>query len=63
MQKSGLVDTMEDLMINALGSLVASVTGYVYLVRNSAGLLGRSLAQFIALNKRLYQKYKNRIRK
>jgi hypothetical protein len=63
MQKSGLVDTMEDLMINALGSLIASVTGYVYLVRDSAGLLGRSLSQFMELNKRLYQKYKDRIRK
>lgn len=63
MQKSGLVDTMEDLMINAFGSLIASMTGYVYLVRNSAGPLGQSLSQFIHLNRRLYQKYKNRIRK
>ena len=63
MQKSGLNDTMGDLMINALGSLMASVTGYVYLVRNSAGLLGRNLSQFISLNKRLYQKYKSRLKK
>lgn len=63
MQKSGLDDTMGDLMINALGGLVASVTGYVYLVRNSAGLLGRSLAEFIRLNRRLYQKSKDRLKK
>ncbi|WP_299784144.1 hypothetical protein [uncultured Roseobacter sp.] len=63
MQKSGLLDTMGDLMINAVGSLIASVTGYLYLVRNAAGLLGRGLAQFIDLNKRLYQKSKNRLKK
>lgn len=63
MQKSGLVDTMGDLMINGVGSLIASVTGYFYLIRNSAGLLGRSLAQFIKLNRRLYQKSKNRLKK
>ncbi|WP_300019859.1 hypothetical protein [uncultured Roseobacter sp.] len=63
MQKSGLMDTMGDLMINTVGSLIASVTGYLYLVRNAAGLLGRGLAQFIDLNKRLYQKSKNRLKK
>lgn len=63
MQKSGLMDTMGDLMINTVGSLIASVTGYLYLVRNTVGPLGRSLAQFIELNKRLYQKSKNRLKK
>jgi len=63
MQKSGLNDTMGDLMINAAGSLIASITGYVYLVRNSAGLLGRSLTQFIHLNRRLYQKSRDRLKK
>lgn len=60
MQKSGLDDTMANLIINALGALVASLTGYVYLVRNSAGLLGRALLMFIGLNQRLYLKYKRR---
>lgn len=63
MQKSGLDDTMIDLMLNAIGGLVASLTGYVYLVRNSAGVLGAGLSQFIHLNQRLYQKYKQRIKK
>jgi hypothetical protein len=31
MQKSGLVDTMTDLIINSLGALLASVVGYFYL--------------------------------
>ena len=63
MQKSGLDDTMTDLMIDALGSGAASLTGYLYLKRNSAGLLGHIISEFIALNRRLYQKSKNRLQK
>jgi hypothetical protein len=63
MQKSGLDDTMGDLVVNALGGLIASLTGYIYLRRNSAGLLGRFLSQFIQVNQRLYQKYKARLKK
>ncbi|MGB7242637.1 MAG: hypothetical protein WBC93_11185 [Sulfitobacter sp.] len=63
MQKSGLNDTMIDLMLNAIGGLIAGFTGYVYLVHNSAGVLGDGLSQFIRLNQRLYQKYKHRLKK
>jgi hypothetical protein len=63
MQKSGLDDTMGDLIVNALGGLLASLTGYVYLVRNSAGMLGQGISQFIRLNQRLYLKYKQRLKK
>lgn len=63
MQKSGLLDTMGDLIVDAIGGLIASVTGYLYLTRNSAGVLGHGLTQFIALNRRLYQKSKNRLKK
>lgn len=63
MQKSGLNDTMGDLIINAIGGAAAALTGYVYLVRNTAGLLGKSLTQFIQLNLRLYAKYKDRLKK
>ena len=63
MQKSGLPDTMGDLMIDAVGGAVASLTGYLYLVRNSAGPLGHWISQFIDLNKRLYRNSKDRFRK
>jgi len=63
MQKSGLDDTMADLILNALGALVASLTGYAYLVRSSAGVLGLGLSQFVSLNRRLYQKYRHRLKK
>jgi hypothetical protein len=54
---------MGDLLLNALGSLFASLTGYIYLVRNSAGWLGRRLSQFIKVNEKFYQKYKARLKK
>ncbi|MEW9920958.1 hypothetical protein AB2B41_15190 [Marimonas sp. MJW-29] len=63
MQKSGLDDTMGDLMIDAAGSLIASFIGYLYLKRDSGGPLGQSLSHFIALNRRLYQKSKNRLKR
>lgn len=63
MQKSGLNDTMGDLMINSVGGLVASLTGYFYLRHAYGGLLGRALAEFINLNKQLYQKSKDRLKK
>jgi hypothetical protein len=63
MQKSGLDDTMGDLILNAIGGLMASTTGYFYLRQSSAGLLGRGLSQFIHLNQRLYRNYKHRLKK
>ncbi|WP_299692113.1 hypothetical protein [uncultured Tateyamaria sp.] len=63
MQKSGLNDTMGDLIVDAFGGLIASLTGYYYLRSNAAGLLGRGLGQFIEMNQRLYRKYKHRMKK
>jgi len=63
MQKSGLDDTMGDLMIDALGGFIGGLTGYLYLVRDQVGGLGSLLGQFIAMNKRLYHKSKDRMRK
>ena len=63
MQKSGLDDTMGDLIVDAIGGLIGSITGYFYLRYESAGLLGRGLAQFIQMNQRLYQKSKRRLKK
>lgn len=42
MQKSGLVDTMTDLLINALGAAFAAAIGYFY-VYGEDSLLGRRL--------------------
>ena len=47
MQKSGLVDTMTDLMINAAGAAIAAVIGYFY-VHGSDSLYGRRIIRAIA---------------
>ena len=63
MQKSGLDDTMGDLIVNGLGGLTASLTGYIYLTRDTEGWIGRRLSQFIKINRNFYQKYKVRLKK
>jgi hypothetical protein len=46
MQRSGLVDTMTDLMINAAGAILAAAIGYYY-VKNGDSLLGRRLIRML----------------
>jgi hypothetical protein len=50
MQKTGLVDTMRDLIVDAAGALLASVVGYVYLKKGSSGIVNRILRSFFAGN-------------
>jgi hypothetical protein len=50
MQKSGLVDTMTDLLINAIGAAIAAAIGYFYVYKEDS-LLGRRLIRAIALHK------------
>lgn len=60
MQKSGLPDTMGDLIINAIGGSVAAVTGYYYLRGRKRGLLNRFIRQFMLINKRFYRRWHHR---
>jgi hypothetical protein len=46
MQRSGLVDTMTDLMINSAGAILAAAVGYYY-VKNGDSLLGRRLIRML----------------
>ncbi len=46
MQKSGLVDTMGDLIVNNFGALLASLLGYFYLKSGQAPLIGRIVNRF-----------------
>ena len=50
MQKSGLVDTMTDLMINAVGAAIAAAIGYFY-VYNEDSLFGRRLIRALVRHK------------
>jgi hypothetical protein len=51
MQKSGLTDTMTDLMINAAGATIAAAIGYFYVYEEDS-LLGRRLIQAVGRHKK-----------
>lgn len=56
MQKSGLVDTMVDLIVDALGALIISIAGYIYLRRGrNDSFLERWITAFIESNPRLFR--------
>ncbi len=43
MQKSGLVDTMEDLIVATIGALIVGVLGYLYLKYGKNNMVGRMI--------------------
>jgi len=56
MQKSGLVDTMWDLIVDTAGAALISVLGWSYLSRaGTSSFLERWIAAFIAANPRLFR--------
>lgn len=58
MQKSGLDDTMGDLIVDVLGAGFTSVLGYLYFFAKERSLLIWPLERFVALNKRLFRKWR-----
>jgi hypothetical protein len=55
MQKSGLVDTMWDLIVDAVGALVIALLGYLHIKRAvNDSFLERWIARFISANPRLF---------
>ncbi len=46
MQRFGLVDTMWDLILDALGGLLASIIGYIYLKREEPFLFSQKITRF-----------------
>jgi uncharacterized membrane protein YjdF len=60
MQKSGLVDTMYDLIIDTFGAALGALAGFFYLKGRQFGGLGAGIDQFVALNRRLYRRMRKR---
>lgn len=56
MQKSGLVDTMWDLIVDTLGAAVVSTAGYVYLRKGSKSFLEDAMTGFLRANSRRFDK-------
>ena len=63
MQKSGLTDTMGDLIVNACGAVLGAVSGFFYLKGRERRLFAPLILQFVQMNRRLYQKAKARMRR
>jgi hypothetical protein len=56
MQKSGLVDTMTDLMVDAAGAALGAAAGFFYLKGRKLGGLTRPIADFIRANRHVFRK-------
>ena len=56
MQKSGLVDTMWDLIVDVAGALLIAILGFVYLRRaRNVSFLERWIVRFIQSNRRFFE--------
>ena len=58
MQKSGLVDTMGDLIVDIIGAGVAGLTGALYLRGKALGSVSALVEEFVDLNRRFFRRFK-----
>ena len=56
LQKSGLVDTMWDLIVDVAGALFVSTIGYIYIRSNDSLLINRFVHRFVNKNYHLLRK-------
>lgn len=57
MQKSGLIDTMWDLIVDTVGAGFGAFVGFLYLKGLELGGLTGVLQEFVQKNRRLFRKY------
>ena len=62
MQKSGLRDTMGDLIVDVIGAFIGSVAGYLYLIGREKAFLTALITEFIERNPRFFGKARTRRR-
>ena len=58
MQKSGLVDTMWDLIVDCLGAFIGASAGFIYL-KGEKGAFSEWINDFVAKNRSRYRKLKD----
>lgn len=58
MQKSGLMDTMGDLIVDTGGALIGAGSGWAYLKWQSRGGLSRVIDDFVQRNPRFFRRFK-----
>lgn len=54
MQKSGLDDTMEDLIVDSAGAFIGAVAGYFYLINKGRFFLSTAIDAFVVKNPRFF---------
>lgn len=54
MQKSGLIDTMWDLIVDSVGGLIAAISGYLYLKRGEVFIFDKIMNRFKKDNPNLF---------
>ena len=57
MQKSGLVDTMTDLIVDAMGAFVGGLSGFFWLKGRQVGAAGM-IVEFVQMNRKIFRKLK-----
>ncbi|MBI2667036.1 hypothetical protein HYX13_05475 [Candidatus Woesearchaeota archaeon] len=62
MQRSGLQDTMWDLIVDALGALVVTILGYFYIRKGQFLLFDRMIHRFVEKNPKLFRKVQGRFK-
>lgn len=60
MQRSGLIDTMGDMMMNSLGALVTSIAGFAYIKGGKTQVFATLIDRFIEHNPSLFIKKRAR---
>lgn len=60
MQKSGLPDTMKDIIVDTLGAIISGTAGAVYLQGRHAGGIWLVYDSFLKKNRKLYRKFRRR---
>jgi hypothetical protein len=60
MQKSGLRDTMGDIIVNASSALIIATVGYIYIKKGYTLLFKRLINKFLTANPHLVKKYNER---
>lgn len=60
MQKSGLADTMGDLIVNMAGALVGAATGFAYLKGQARGGLAGLIDEFVERNPRFFRRLRRK---
>jgi len=54
MQKSGLIDTMTDLLVNIAGAVLAALIGYTYVKGGDSLIADRIIRHFVKKNPRFF---------